>query len=880
MLGQGGMGVVYLCRARNGSQVAVKVIRNRLLGDPAALRRFQREVQLARMVPRHCTAPVIDADLEHDPPYLVTEYVKGPTLEAAVADDPLTPSMLHGVAIAIADALTEIHRVGVVHGDLTPRNVLLSPSGPRVIDFGIARVPTQATGSSANQIIGTPAFMAPEQFDPSASLTPAGDVFAWGSVMAFAGTGRKPFGDGAPIVVGRQIVEQPPDLDGLDPILREIVEAALEKDPAGRPSAATLRERLTTAARVADHSEDRAMVVHDVLRTAREHSEPPLFTPAHRWPEESHPRGFPIVLTAIVSLGLLLFAAGVWFHQPGRLGPLVSNLAQWLFGYGVYVVPIVAAAWIYAMLYRRRTPPLWLLAKAVARDPSRGVILRALWSTAAAIARSIQAGPLSVLLCGLALLHVLRGTAPPPLDAASELQQSGGLIGALLADPLVFLVKRPTAIALLVLWLLYGIVTTTNHVDRRWGRRTAVATVVACLIVAVVPALYFKDHRYKYWAKFDSTDHVAVYQGLSSHRRRPVRVTSLTREMVPKALQGSVNHGIQAEDGQDALSLVSRVLMTSRQLRFAPSYDDEGRQLVAGTCLGGAEPGSPIIACRKRHGFEVAATLGTPYRVFPGRQALAEFAGMACRTAFQSFVGIPWEASMGDYKTLQPDGQAWRAGSEAVACIVQPGLVSEMTGSLHETRHILEDDFSDESHWRTDENNNCSIEYGDAELLIDKKKDATFCVSTLNEESADPSFVENAAVGVDVTAGAKAPGDGRVGLVCRWVNDRNLYALSADVDGSYRIARVQHGHWTRLKTGEGAKIQSGRRLRLRASCSDGKEPTSVKLALWAGNKLLGSVTDTRSPLRKGTVGVIVEASGASAFQASFDNLAAAAPRGP
>jgi len=294
--------------------------------------------------------------------------------------------------------------------------------------------------------------MAPEHFDPSAPVTDAADVFAWGSVMAFAGTGRKPFGDGPPMAVGRQIVEQRPNLEGLDPILREIVDAAMQKDPADRPSAATLRERLTAAARTADRAERRTLVVRDVLRTAREHSDPPLFTPAHRWPEEPHPRSFPIVPTAITVLGLVLFTAGVWFHQPGRLGPVVNNVTRYFFGYGAYLVPVVAAVWAFGLLQRRSTPPLWLVAKAVVRDPSRGVVLRALWSTTAALVRSVRAGPPAVLLGSLGLLHVVRGTSsPPPVDAAFELQRSGGVVGALLPDFLVYVMTTLPAVTLLAL---------------------------------------------------------------------------------------------------------------------------------------------------------------------------------------------------------------------------------------------------------------------------------------------------------------------------------------------------------------------------------------------------------------------------------------------
>ncbi|MEU4537608.1 serine/threonine-protein kinase [Streptosporangium sp. NPDC023825] len=242
-LGQGGMGVVHLATTPTGGLAAVKVIHPQLARDPAFRRRFDREVAAARRVARFCTAPVLDAGVEDGVAYLVTEYVKGPDLAQAVREQgPLTGANLEALAVGIATALHAIHGAGVIHRDLKPSNVLLSPLGPRVIDFGIAQlVDTQSLASQT--ILGTPAFMAPEQVRGE-PLTPAADVYAWGGVIAFAGTGRLPFGGGAPSEVLYRIVNDGPNLEGLDERVRAVVEGAMAKDPARRPSAQRLLDEL------------------------------------------------------------------------------------------------------------------------------------------------------------------------------------------------------------------------------------------------------------------------------------------------------------------------------------------------------------------------------------------------------------------------------------------------------------------------------------------------------------------------------------------------------------------------------------------------------------------------------------------------------------
>ncbi len=245
-LGAGGMGAVYLGRSPEGTPVAVKMIRDELGADPGFRARFEREVSSAERVASFCTAAVLDHGLHEGHPYLVTEYIEGPTLLAQVlARGPLSAGTLQGFAVGVAMALNAIHQAGLVHRDLKPSNVILSVSGPRVIAFGIARAQDSATGvTRTGQLIGTPGWIAPEQLLADRATT-AVDIYTWGCLVAFAARGRHPFGSGEPIAMASRMLHGEPELDGVPEPLLGLVRAALDKDPAQRPTAQRLLMALT-----------------------------------------------------------------------------------------------------------------------------------------------------------------------------------------------------------------------------------------------------------------------------------------------------------------------------------------------------------------------------------------------------------------------------------------------------------------------------------------------------------------------------------------------------------------------------------------------------------------------------------------------------------
>lgn len=239
-LGEGGMGRVYLGASPAGRAVAIKVVRPELAADQQFRTRFRAEVEAAQMVSGAFTSPVVDADPDGAVPWLATAYVNGLDLKETVKrHGPMAEPLLRTLGAGLGEALTAIHEAGLLHRDLKPANILLAKDGPRVIDFGISKAADRATLTSEGQVVGSPGYMSPEQIRGT-RLTTAADVFAFGAVLAFAATGRSPYGRGTvPTIIHRTLHEEP-DLDGVPASLTQMVAACLSRDPDRRPPAKLL----------------------------------------------------------------------------------------------------------------------------------------------------------------------------------------------------------------------------------------------------------------------------------------------------------------------------------------------------------------------------------------------------------------------------------------------------------------------------------------------------------------------------------------------------------------------------------------------------------------------------------------------------------------
>ncbi|WP_436886286.1 serine/threonine-protein kinase [Nocardiopsis dassonvillei] len=311
-LGSGGMGTVYLgSMPDRNNQVAIKVIRPELAFDEATRARFRDEMENARKVASFCTAKVLDHGTFENRPYMVTEYIAGTALAEHIAQNgPLDSSTLHGFALGVAAALAAIHRTGLVHRDLKPANVLLSLSGPRVIDFGIARAMNTATNHTQTGIVmGSPGWMAPEQLLEEQVTTKA-DIFAWGCLVAFAGNGTHPFGNGDAMTLGKRVLFAEPQIGNLDSPLDRLVLRALDKDPNRRPTAQDL---LLELAGGEDSSNPNDMVSHALHQSWR----PNL--PPHAPPMPHGPQGVHQTMT-----GMRHPAPGAYQAPPGPPAPQVG----------------------------------------------------------------------------------------------------------------------------------------------------------------------------------------------------------------------------------------------------------------------------------------------------------------------------------------------------------------------------------------------------------------------------------------------------------------------------------------------------------------------------------------------------------------------------
>lgn len=298
-IGSGGMGVVY--RAKCGDEVAaVKVVRPGLLDDPQVAARFEREAQVLRSVQDTHISRFLDADIAGTPAWLATEYIPGPNLRDAVAIwGPLTPQRWWELARGLAQALAVLEIHGISHRDIKPANVIISERGPVLIDFGIAH-PEDATSLTATGIVtGSPAWLSPEQANLEA-LSGASDVFSLGSLLAFAATGRPPFGQGATVAVLMNIQRNEPDLAGIDPTRTALLRRMLAKDHRER---ATAREVLETARAVHTAAEGES-TMH--LQGQPSHTTQPIAV-SPRTPKQRRSWLKPV---AVVAAGLLALVVG------------------------------------------------------------------------------------------------------------------------------------------------------------------------------------------------------------------------------------------------------------------------------------------------------------------------------------------------------------------------------------------------------------------------------------------------------------------------------------------------------------------------------------------------------------------------------------------
>ncbi len=274
------MGVVYLGVAWDGTPVAVKVLRPDMAGDQEYRHRFGREVAALLQVKGVCTVRVIEADSKSATPFVVTEFADGPSLSEYIAKHrSVAGDMLFGLATGLAEALTVIHAAGIMHRDLKPSNIILTKAGPKVIDFGIARRQDSVDVTKTGMMIGSIGFMAPEQI--SGHPGREADIFAWGVTVAYAATGRSPFGGGSTHSVLYRIMYGDPDIATVPDSLLPLVEAALVKSPQSRPTAQQLLDRLTSASSQPGKADDTTQVI--LARTWQSGSQPrpvPASTPA------------------------------------------------------------------------------------------------------------------------------------------------------------------------------------------------------------------------------------------------------------------------------------------------------------------------------------------------------------------------------------------------------------------------------------------------------------------------------------------------------------------------------------------------------------------------------------------------------------------------
>ncbi|WP_328944440.1 protein kinase [Streptomyces sp. NBC_00250] len=312
VLGEGGMGKVYVGRDGDGAPAAVKVLRPELAHDQHLAQRFVREADMARAVTSGGVARVLGAQTEGGRPWIAAEFLAGPTLDEAVrAYGPMDVPAVRALAAHLARTLHDIHAAGLVHRDLKPANIVLTSTGPRIIDFGIARPEHGLTLTTTGQIPVTPGYGAPEQV-LGQRVGPASDVFSLGAVLAYAASGRRTF-DGAHVsAVQYEVVHGTPDLSLVPPELQELIGPCLAKDPAYRPLPPQVAEAFAPP-KGADRAWRKGPLAEDIKR--RETATKRLTAPADTVAPSSSPSRRRFLTGAAVGVAVLGTAggAGAWW---------------------------------------------------------------------------------------------------------------------------------------------------------------------------------------------------------------------------------------------------------------------------------------------------------------------------------------------------------------------------------------------------------------------------------------------------------------------------------------------------------------------------------------------------------------------------------------
>lgn len=405
-LGEGGMGVVHLARRPGGPRVALKVLRPHVVGDQEARERLAREVSSLSRIRGRWVAEIVDADPWGDIPYVATRYVPGLSLHEHVAEiGPVTGDDLRWLAECLAEGLASVHDVGVLHRDVKPSNVLLEGRTPILIDFGLARVADDPRLTHTGWLLGTPGYLAPEILHGD-DATEASDVHSWAATVAYAGTGRPPFGRGPSMAIMDRVRRGEHDLAGLPEDVRGVVHAALDPDPRHRPDLDELRDWLgggpvpVSTEPAAEREQDDAFTVPLGLASAGREPTLSIFEADERddpeagwpesWAEDPAARVGPaervrrVLLTAGLGLGA---AFGVASHPWVALAVLA--LLTWLLR-GASLAASAAGARRTVRGSRWYDGPQLLLASpwhAVQAVP--GAVLLLLWSLGLALAAAL-----------------------------------------------------------------------------------------------------------------------------------------------------------------------------------------------------------------------------------------------------------------------------------------------------------------------------------------------------------------------------------------------------------------------------------------------------------------------------------------------------------